>query len=119
MGIPEAKKNGTQNSALNVAISMWCAGVAGQASWIVSYPYDIIKTHIQCAETRRVPIREVIRRIYAEDGTYGFFKGLNLCLARCFFANAVTLPMFDYLNDKYCYGPNCDGSIGNRRQKAD
>ena len=28
-GIPEAKKNGTDNSMLNMAIKCWCGGVAG------------------------------------------------------------------------------------------
>ena len=55
----EAKRNGTDNSRLNMMIKMWCAGVAGQASWFVSYPMDIIKTKIQCVEGRRVPMREV------------------------------------------------------------
>jgi len=42
----EAKKNGTDYSSLNMMIKMWCAGVAGQASWFVSYPFDIIKSQI-------------------------------------------------------------------------
>ena len=43
-GMTEAKKEGSDNSMLNMSIKMWCAGVAGQASWAVSYPYDIVKT---------------------------------------------------------------------------
>ena len=66
MGVTEAKKTGDDNSGLNMAIKMWAAGVAGQASWAVSYPYDIIKTQIQCSETRVVTQREVIARIYSE-----------------------------------------------------
>ena len=45
-GIPEAKKQGTDKTMLNVAIQMWCGGVAGQASWMIGYPFDIIKTQI-------------------------------------------------------------------------
>ena len=44
--LQEAKKNGTEYSWLNIAIKVWCAGVAGQASWAIGYPQDIIKTHI-------------------------------------------------------------------------
>ena len=45
-GINEARKNGTQNSLLNVSIKVCAAGVAGQISWIICYPFDIIKTRI-------------------------------------------------------------------------
>ena len=45
-GINEAKKTGTDNSWRNIAIKIWCGGIAGQISWIVSYPFDVIKTEI-------------------------------------------------------------------------
>ena len=43
-GMTKAKQEGTNNTMLNFGIRMWCAGIAGQTSWVVSYPYDIIKT---------------------------------------------------------------------------
>ena len=104
-GIPEAKKSGTDKTMLNVAIQMWCGGVAGQCSWMISYPFDIIKTQIQVNETRRVPMLEVIRRIRAEQGMLAFFKGMSPTLARSFVVNSLCLPIFEHLNDKYCYGP--------------
>ena len=45
-GVNEAKRNGVDNNSLNLAIKFWAAGVAGQASWCVSYPFDIVKTKI-------------------------------------------------------------------------
>lgn len=115
----EAKKNGTDYSSLNMMIKMWCAGVAGQASWFVSYPFDIIKSQIQCVSDRRVTIREAASKIYAAEGAQGFFKGLSPTLMRSFIVNGVTLPCFEYLNDSYCYGTNDDNGNGERRQRSD
>jgi len=110
----EAKRNGTDNNRLNLMIKMWCAGVAGQCSWFVSYPLDIIKTQIQCTEDRRVPMREVTRKIYQAEGVQGFFKGFSPTLTRSFIVNAVALPAYEYLNDRYCYG-----TVGERRTHSD
>ena len=101
--IQEAKKSGQDNSPLNMLIKIWCAGVAGQASWVVSYPFDIVKTQIQCVENRRVPMREVVRSIHATEGVLGFFKGLSPTLARSFVVNGIALPSFEYLNDRFTY----------------
>jgi Mitochondrial carrier protein len=32
---------------------MACGGLAGQLSWICSYPFDIIKTVIQTTDTKK------------------------------------------------------------------
>lgn len=33
-------------------VSMVCGGIAGQLSWIVSYPFDIVKSVIQTSDTK-------------------------------------------------------------------
>ena len=42
-GIKDTSKDQT---TLNILILMWCGGVAGQLSWLVGYPFDIVKTQI-------------------------------------------------------------------------
>ena len=113
-GMDQAKRNGTDNTKLNIMIKMWCAGVAGQCSWFVSYPMDIVKTQIQCTADRRVPMREVIMRIHQTEGVQGFFKGFSPTLTRSFIVNAVALPAYEYLNDRYCYG-----TVNGRRTLSD
>lgn len=48
-------------------------------------------------------IREVMRRIHTQEGSFGFFKGMSPTLARSFVINSVALPTFEYLNRKYLY----------------
>ena len=85
-------------SNLELLTLMWAGGVAGQISWIVSYPFDVIKTQMQCTETQRISMRQVIREAYAREGLQFFFKGLSPTLLRTFIVNALTLPTFDGLN---------------------
>jgi len=40
------QKSIQQMSNLELLTLMWAGGVAGQMSWIVSYPWDVIKTTI-------------------------------------------------------------------------
>lgn len=105
-GVQEAKKRGEDYTWMNMAIKVWAGGVAGQVSWLVGYPQDIIKTQIQCIESRRVPAREVMRNIYAAEGLPGFFKGFSPTLVRSFVVNGACLPMFEYLNDRITYSAN-------------
>jgi solute carrier family 25 carnitine/acylcarnitine transporter 20/29 len=37
-------------SVVHILKMMVCGGVAGQLSWIVSYPFDVIKCVIQCSD---------------------------------------------------------------------
>ena len=46
LGVIEAEKKGNDWDNLNLAKRMWCGGVAGQISWAISYPFDIVKTEI-------------------------------------------------------------------------
>jgi solute carrier family 25 (mitochondrial carnitine/acylcarnitine transporter), member 20/29 len=51
------QKSIQQMSNLEILTLMWAGGVAGQMSWIVSYPWDVIKTTMQCTETQRLSMR--------------------------------------------------------------
>jgi len=76
---------------------MWCGGVAGQLSWIASYPFDVVKTIIQCTTTKSLTMREVFLSHYRMYGFRYFFKGMSPTLYRSFIVNSITLPLYDYL----------------------
>lgn len=75
-------------------------GLAGQVCWIVSYPFDQVKTLLQTTE-RNSSYHRVIQRGWETEGYQFFFKGIGLALARTFVVNAVTLPLYDKLASMY------------------
>jgi solute carrier family 25 (mitochondrial carnitine/acylcarnitine transporter), member 20/29 len=75
---------------------MVVAGLAGQFSWLCSYPFDVVKTIVQTSDEKLL-MRDVFRENYQREGTRFFFKGFGPTLLRTFVVNMVILPTFDYL----------------------
>ena len=81
----------------NLVIMNIAGGLAGMASWLVSYPFDVVKTSMQC-DFGNIKMKQVIRKKYNQEGWKYFFKGLSPTLLRAFQVNAVCLSSFEYLN---------------------
>lgn len=66
-------------------------GLAGSASWIISYPVDVIKSRIQ-AETgnRYLGAWDCLRKSVRVEGYTCLFRGLSSTLLRAFPTNAAT-----------------------------
>ena len=88
--------------ATSVVVLMMAGGASGVASWLISYPFDIVKTQIQCTEGPNPGMERTMASIIAKEGIHGFTKGLAPTLLRTFIVNALTLPAFDYLINKHC-----------------
>lgn len=43
----------------------------------------------------------MIKQGYQQEGARFFFKGLGPTMSRTFIVNAVTLPLFDKINENY------------------
>ena len=97
LGVTEAAKTGDDWSTANLMNRLWCAGVAGQISWVVSYPFDIVKTEIQCTTSKKVTIREAFINGYRREGLRYFFKGMTPMLAMAFIVNMIALPTYEYM----------------------
>ena len=80
---------------------MWAGGVSGQMSWLVAYPWEVVKTHIQCETKFQQTMRNVIREGYRQEGVPFFFKGLLPTLFRTFMCNAIVLPTFELINRSF------------------
>ena len=75
-------------------------GIAGQISWLISMPQDVIKSHIQCNnEGRTIKIADAAKQLYRQHGARVFMKGFVPVMLRAFPSNAVNLTVYDYISE--------------------
>ncbi|XP_043505774.1 mitochondrial basic amino acids transporter-like [Polistes fuscatus] len=66
-------------------------GLAGTASWIVSYPLDVIKSRIQAESNNRYNgTLDCYRKSVRSEGYSCLYRGLNSTIIRAFPTNAMT-----------------------------
>lgn len=66
-------------------------GLAGTASWIISYPVDVIKSRIQAANgDRYTGALDCLRKSLRAEGYSCLYRGLNSTILRAFPTNAAT-----------------------------
>ena len=100
-GVTKAKMTGDDWSNINVMKRSAIGGVAGVFSWLICYPFDIVKTKIMCTTDHTLTIRQAFSRGYAIEGTRYFYKGMLPCLLRGYLTNSFTMPAFEYLTTKH------------------
>ena len=108
LGVTEAEQQGTHWSGLNLAKRLLIGGLAGCANWGIGYPYDVIKTRVQCTADYNLKIRDAFREGYRKGGIRYFYNGFLPTMQRAFVANLVCLPIFDYLDEFYIPRSNDD-----------
>ena len=78
---------------------MMAGGTAGVACWVSNYPFDIVKSHIQCSKgNQTITMKEAFLHYYRLYGYKYFFRGLLPTVLRAFPTNAITLSVFDAIN---------------------
>ncbi|OXU26940.1 hypothetical protein TSAR_013830, partial [Trichomalopsis sarcophagae] len=76
-------------------ISTWhmllAGGLAGTASWVVSYPLDVVKSRLQADTTAKYNgALDCFRKSVRNEGYGCLFRGLNSTIIRAFPTNAAT-----------------------------
>lgn len=78
----------------DMAKLMVAGGLAGQASWTISYPVDVLKTRIQLdglSKTRKYSgLVDCFKKSCKADGVRWAYQGLLPALLRAFPSNAIT-----------------------------
>ncbi|KAG8379939.1 hypothetical protein BUALT_Bualt07G0141800 [Buddleja alternifolia] len=92
---PGCRKNGQEN----VRTMLLAGGLAGVASWICSYPLDVIKTRIQAqsqsSNLKYSGIVDCFRRSVREEGYNVMWRGLGTTVARAFVVNGAIFTAYE------------------------
>ena len=75
-------------------------GTTGALTWVIVYPFDVIKTQIQTApidtpKSERT-ISAVVARLVKEHGRKHLFRGLTVTCLRAFPVNGIIFPVYEY-----------------------
>ncbi|KAF8458226.1 mitochondrial carrier domain-containing protein [Kalaharituber pfeilii] len=70
-------------------------GLAGEALWLASYPFDVVKSRMQTDEVDRSNrkyknMRDAFKKTWAEQGARGFWKGIGPTMVRAMPVSAGT-----------------------------
>ena len=80
---------------------MVSGGFSGIISWLVSYPFDQVKSKMQTS-LQHVTARQIAMEGWQKEGFTYFYRGLGITCVRTFLVNAITLPLFDFIQDNIC-----------------
>lgn len=89
-----ARVNSMPRSEISAPLIALYGGLAGEALWMASYPFDVVKSKMQSdgfgAGRRYASMRGCFGQIWKEEGVRGFWRGLGPTLVRALPVSAGT-----------------------------
>ncbi|KOX77561.1 Mitochondrial carnitine/acylcarnitine carrier protein CACL [Melipona quadrifasciata] len=85
------------NAPVSTAYMLLAGGLAGTASWTVSYPLDLVKSRIQADGRRYAGLVDCLRQTVTNEGYSCLYRGLSSTIIRAFPTNAVTLTVVTWI----------------------
>ncbi|KAI1385703.1 mitochondrial carrier [Hypoxylon trugodes] len=74
-------------------------GLAGEALWLASYPFDVVKSKMQTdgfgAQTKYKSMRDCFGQVWRAEGARGFWKGIGPTLLRAMPVSAGTFAVVE------------------------
>ncbi|PKY04157.1 mitochondrial carrier protein [Aspergillus campestris IBT 28561] len=90
----DAKRNNVKREDISSLKVATYGGIAGEALWLSSYPFDVVKSKMQCDgfgdQKQYKTMRDCFKKTYAAEGLGGFWKGLGPTLLRAMPVSAGT-----------------------------
>ena len=74
----------------------WAAGAtSGSLGAVVGNPFDVMKTMMQANSKEAVPLFALARRLHADQGASGFYRGVQANMARACVLNGTKMAVYD------------------------
>ena len=90
----DARRNGVERKEVPTWKIAAYGGLAGEALWLASYPFDVVKSKMQSdgfgAEQRYRSMRDAFAQTWRGEGLRGFWKGIGPTLLRAMPVSAGT-----------------------------
>lgn len=90
----DAKRNGIKREEVSTLKVAFYGGLAGEALWISSYPFDVVKSKMQSdgfgADQKYKNMRDCFAKTWRGEGARGFWKGIGPTLLRAMPVSAGT-----------------------------
>ncbi|KAE8364070.1 mitochondrial carrier domain-containing protein [Aspergillus caelatus] len=90
----DAKRNNVKREDISSLKVATYGGLAGEALWLSSYPFDVVKSKMQCdgfgAQQQFKSMTDCFKKTYAAEGLAGFWKGIGPTLLRAMPVSAGT-----------------------------
>jgi len=88
-------------------------GSAGAISIVLMNPTDVIKTQMQAHKGATAPrMREIVGGVWRHAGVFGFWRGWQPNVARCFIGNACEIGCYDEAKTRLVAAGVPDGPLG-------
>ncbi|CAK97477.1 carrier protein YMC1, mitochondrial [Aspergillus awamori] len=95
----DAKRNNVKREDISSLKVATYGGLAGEALWLSSYPFDVVKSKMQCdgfgAQQQFKSMTDCFKKTYAVEGLAGFWKGIGPTLLRAMPVSAGTFAVVE------------------------
>ncbi|EAS32961.3 mitochondrial carrier protein [Coccidioides immitis RS] len=95
----EAKRNQVKRDEISSVKVAGYGGIAGEALWLSSYPFDVVKSKMQSdgfgAQQKYKGMIDCFKKTYVAEGLGGFWKGIGPTLLRAMPVSAGTFAVVE------------------------
>ena len=101
----DAKRNGIERKEVPTWKIALYGGLAGEALWLASYPFDVVKSKMQSdgfgAQQKYSSMRDTFAKTWRAEGMRGFWRGLGPTLLRAMPVSAGTFATYVFADDEF------------------